>query len=192
MMHCRNVQSRLSEYLDSFLTPAHREEVEAHLATCEACRGLAREVRLLRDVINDLTAVEPPLSLASRIDRIPREVTQDRSWIAPSTARLSVAVFAAAAAVMLVVLRPAVAGRGVGPSAQLKGDTGSPVVEVHQLMLPEERQGSPDPQWARVAISRGVPLEGPRAPVASAPEQNRDEQIWQEVRRVSACSRRSF
>jgi len=191
-MNCRNVQSRLSEYLDSFLTPTRREEVETHLADCGTCRQLAKEMKILRDAISDLTAVEPPSSLASRIDRIPWETTQDRPWIAPSTARMGVAVLTAAAAVVLVILWPSHAGSGVGPSAELKGGTGTPVVEVHQLMLPEERQGSSDTQRVRVAMSRGVPLEGPRTPVATAPQQDRDELIWQEVRRVSACSRRSF
>ncbi|MCU0610226.1 MAG: zf-HC2 domain-containing protein [Candidatus Eisenbacteria bacterium] len=192
-MHCRNVQARLSEYLDSFLSPRHRQELEDHLRQCDACRQASREMRRLRDILGGLTPVDPPESLASRIDRIPWETSQDRPLIGPQTARIGLAVLTATAAVMVVLLRPTLSGAPApGIPAVAQEHTGSAVVEVQQLMLPEERQGSPDPQWARVSMTRGVPLEGPRGSAASTPRQDRDELIWQEVRRVSACSRRSF
>ena len=38
---------RLSEYLDSDLTPVERSELEEHLATCETCRGVLDELRIV-------------------------------------------------------------------------------------------------------------------------------------------------
>ncbi|MBN1426539.1 zf-HC2 domain-containing protein [Candidatus Fermentibacteria bacterium] len=192
-MHCRIVRARLSEFLDSYLNPRHREELEAHLKVCPECRQLAREMRRVRDVLGDLDQIAPSATLASRIDRIPWETSQDRSWPMPSATRLGLVAMTVAAAVMVIVLRPAMTAKvPPGPTASIQEQTKSGVVEVHELMLPEERAERFSPQLARVALARGVPLEGPAVSVTATPGQTRDDLIWQEVRRVSACSRRSF
>lgn len=192
-MHCRIVRARLSEYLDSFLNRRLHEEMETHLRQCVECSQLSREMRRLRDVLGELDQVVPPATLASRIDRIPWETTQDRSWLEPRGTRIGLVALTATAAFVVVMLRPAMTAKApTGPTAAVQEQTGSTVREVHQLMLPEERDGNASVQWARVASPRGVPLEGPTATVPEATGTARDDLIWQEVRRVSAYSRRSF
>lgn len=192
MTNCRSVESKLSAYLDSFLPSKDRVAVEAHVAECPACRQLVREVRFVRDLASDLPGMEPPASLASRIDRIPWETVQDRPRISPVATRFGVALLATAAALVMVVVRPGPLRGGSESVAELPETPAPAVVEVHRLVLPETRHVGADPRWGGIAANRGVPLEGPSTPVASAPQRDREEMIWQEVRRVSACSRRSF
>ncbi len=186
MIHCRKVRARLSAYLDAFLPLKEREEIEAHLSVCAPCRRLVREIGFVRDVVSDPPLMTPSPSLASRIDRIPWEISQDRSFSVP-VARVGMAFLTAAVALVVFVARPGMSDRrGGAPRAVAPQAT---VTEVQRL-LPEERRVVEGPQWIAVSTSVGVPLEGRR--VASPLRQDRDERIWQEVRRVSACSRRSF
>jgi HEAT repeat protein len=57
-MSCPDV--RLEEYLDGELQGAPREAVEAHLASCEACRGELAELRRLEEVLRAVPAGAAP------------------------------------------------------------------------------------------------------------------------------------
>ncbi len=58
-MSCETLLQRISAYIDSEVRPEEREEIEAHLATCERCARMAQEFRNL----DDLAALEkaPPV-----------------------------------------------------------------------------------------------------------------------------------
>ena len=59
-MDCAAVRSRLSLHADGDLPQGERELVETHLVTCEACRGLLRDLDRLRRASASLGAVTPP------------------------------------------------------------------------------------------------------------------------------------
>ena len=46
-MACNTFEFQVAEYVENALPPADRAQVEAHLATCPACRQFARELREL-------------------------------------------------------------------------------------------------------------------------------------------------
>lgn len=186
MTDCRKVGSRLSEYLDSFLSPKDRRAVEAHLARCEPCRRLLRELELVKRVVGQLDDVDPPEGLARRIDRIPWEVAQDWPRV-PAAARVG-AVLAVAAALLVLVLRPTLGNRA-GPPVAHSVPQAPPASEVRGLLLPQARGEGASAQW--VSLGQGVPLEPPPGTQVWG-TQERHQLIWQEVRRVSAASRRSF
>jgi len=54
---------RLSEYLDADLTPVERSELEAHLATCETCRRVLDDLRIVMAQAAVLPDREPDLDL---------------------------------------------------------------------------------------------------------------------------------
>ncbi len=73
-------RGRLSEYVDGELGPGERGELERHLASCEACRGLAAELRGIAERARSLSDREPerdlwPLVRASLARRavVPRD-----------------------------------------------------------------------------------------------------------------------
>ena len=83
--------SRMSEYLDSELSPQEHQALEAHLEGCESCRNSMREVRLvvtrLQDaapypsVENDVAAMWPRIA-SSLSERTAHEAA--RSHASPS------------------------------------------------------------------------------------------------------------
>ena len=59
-MDCHAVRSRLSLHADGELPPGERELIETHLATCDGCRGLLRDLDRLRRAASSLGPVTPP------------------------------------------------------------------------------------------------------------------------------------
>ena len=59
-MDCVTVRSRLSLHADGELPSGERELIETHLTTCDACRGLLRDLDRLRRAASSLGPVTPP------------------------------------------------------------------------------------------------------------------------------------
>jgi len=194
-VRCSNVKKRLSEYLDSRLNTKDRIAVENHLQECISCRNLHRDMHSLCNDLRSLPDPPVPAALASRINRIPAEYEQ-RMAFRPSY-KLGWLAAAVAAMVVVLVLDPSIIRHDKSDEtiAQINtaADTQSDMVEVRRLLLPEERPTAAPVQWVRLPMSRGVPLDRRSQPVEeSLTQRERDKQIWEEVRRVSAASRRSF
>jgi anti-sigma factor RsiW len=66
-MNCTYCEERLSDYLESALSPAERGVVEEHLKSCSACSELLEGVRNVMHWGRDLPVQLPPLWLSSRI-----------------------------------------------------------------------------------------------------------------------------
>ncbi|HYL47219.1 MAG TPA: zf-HC2 domain-containing protein [Candidatus Limnocylindrales bacterium] len=66
-MKCEDVSKELIAYLDRRSNSAEREEVEAHLVECAACRSRAEEFRKLWNVLDEVPLVEPSLSFDAKV-----------------------------------------------------------------------------------------------------------------------------
>ena len=71
MSTCDQVRPQLSGYVDRHLDAARAGEVRAHLLSCDACRGIADDLGLLRDAARKLGPIDPPphvwLEIAGRV-----------------------------------------------------------------------------------------------------------------------------
>lgn len=71
MSTCDQVRPQLSGYVDRHLDAPRAGEVRAHLLSCDACRGIADDLGLLRDAARKLGPMEPPphvwLEIAGRV-----------------------------------------------------------------------------------------------------------------------------
>jgi len=102
-MTCHEIETRLDEYVDGDLTEAEFQEVELHLAGCEACR---RQERLLRALLAEAAVlpreIAPPRDLwpglAERLRGAEGARLVARPWRVASPLAL-----AAAAAVVIAV-----------------------------------------------------------------------------------------
>jgi anti-sigma factor RsiW len=70
-MRCDGLQDLLSPYLDGELDPSVRGEVEAHLAVCPECSGLAARMRAALEAFAAFPEVEPSPALRRRLLAIP-------------------------------------------------------------------------------------------------------------------------
>ena len=71
MSTCDQIRPQLSGYVDRHLDAARAGEVRAHLLSCDACRGIADDLGLLRDAARKLGPIDPPphvwLEIAGRV-----------------------------------------------------------------------------------------------------------------------------
>jgi predicted anti-sigma-YlaC factor YlaD len=66
-MKCEDVSKELIAYLDRRANSAERQEVEAHLTSCAACRTRAEEFRKVWNVLDEMPIEEPSLGFDARI-----------------------------------------------------------------------------------------------------------------------------
>src|SRR5437867_7239185 len=97
----------IQDFVDGRLTPAHREEVEAHLATCPQCGREIEKLRWVKEGTARLPMREPPPDLPARVaqaldseDRRGSHARRLRRYFLPAAG-----VLAAAAAVVILVSR---------------------------------------------------------------------------------------
>ena len=92
MKDCRSAES-FYLYLEGELGPSARCELEAHLETCPACRGVLAERRLLHEAFTSLPPFDVPPDFAlSVMDRIPDAVDEKAGWLAPLASGLAALV----------------------------------------------------------------------------------------------------
>lgn len=66
-MNCKNVQSRMSAYVDRELSGAEMHEMRDHLGRCEGCRQEEVEARSLKHLLSGVGPVEPPIGFEERL-----------------------------------------------------------------------------------------------------------------------------
>ena len=152
---------RLSEYLDSDLTPVERSELEAHLAGCETCRRVLDELRIVKAQAAVLPDREPEADLwpavraaISKGRVVPIQAGRPARRFSFSLSQLT----AAAAALALVsagAVWLAVAQRTVTP-----GPTGSSTIQPVSVSFdPRGRADSAITQLERILAEAGGRLD---------------------------------
>lgn len=70
-MNCRQIQERLTAYLDGELRPRDRQRVAAHLDTCAQCRAEQRAIVALRRLLADHPPMQTPVDFTYLARQIP-------------------------------------------------------------------------------------------------------------------------
>lgn len=110
MTRCRELEERLSLYVDDLLDAHDTAEVRAHLESCDACAGLAADLARIASTARTLGPLDPPAWL---LDRIASDMPGGRPDGAGDSGRSPRFRWwaAAAAAVLMVVSLAWMAGR---------------------------------------------------------------------------------
>jgi anti-sigma factor RsiW len=102
MIDCKSATLRLDDYVDGALAADEKAEVEAHLATCAACRDELESLRaLLARAASLPRTMPPPARLWSAIESEIQTRRAPLAFAAPS--RFSVPLLAAAAVVLMLL-----------------------------------------------------------------------------------------
>ncbi len=59
-MNCSDREKMLSDYLDGALNPAERQELEEHLETCAACRGVLETMKEAERLSREIVLADEP------------------------------------------------------------------------------------------------------------------------------------
>jgi len=142
-MNCAAYQEDISRYLDDDLSDREEQEMFAHLAGCESCRGFVRDVMQLRNALRRIPAPEPSDSLDRRVLSIPEQWAREHHHVLSRTAgfwkqRLAVPMPAAAAVLLAFLLTTVLAlSMWFRPVEQTKPEVryimGLPEVEVRGI-----------------------------------------------------------
>jgi anti-sigma factor RsiW len=101
-MNCTQCEERISDYLESTISPADREQIDVHLRSCEACSEILSGMREVLLWAKTFPVFEPPVWLATRIlantPRVARESWRDTfaaAWRWLIEPRTAIAAFTA-------------------------------------------------------------------------------------------------
>ena len=167
---CGRHAGALAALVDDALDPRARPRLDAHLAGCEACRGLLTDLREIRALAATLEPIEPPAQVwhdvrhrIAAARHTPRPTTQWRhGW--PLGAALA---GAAAMAAFLLVIGPAdlarsPAGDATDPAVRAAEAALEAIERPHAAAIREIEQrigtGAPMPAAAREVLTRNLAL----------------------------------
>src|SRR5580692_6941508 len=132
-MSCSRMEKQMMPYVDGRLKASEQREVEAHLATCAACRVRVNEFRAVSGLLDELPQIEPSGAFDARVRaRVAAEPVKQSWWavFAPSP-RVAFAASMLLLATVWFGANPnetlAPSGAGVEPEAQVVSDL--PVLE---------------------------------------------------------------
>lgn len=102
MTACERYLHAIDELVDGTLGPLRRAELELHVETCEGCRALLDDLRLIAGTARSLGPIEPPARVWTTVAR---QLRAERRGIAspPAAPRYSHLALALAAALVLAI-----------------------------------------------------------------------------------------
>lgn len=86
-MSCSGMEKWIMPYVDGRLKQSEQREVEAHLASCSACRLRVNEFRAVSGLLDELPQIEPSAAFDARVRaRVAAEPVKQSWWtvFAPS------------------------------------------------------------------------------------------------------------
>ncbi|MCJ7546355.1 MAG: DUF2275 domain-containing protein [Deltaproteobacteria bacterium] len=66
-MECKDIQKRLSAYLEKAVSPQQKTAIDVHLQQCKGCRQALADLKRTIKYVQQLEEVEPPRWLAQRV-----------------------------------------------------------------------------------------------------------------------------
>jgi len=102
-MTCLELEAHLPDLVEGTTPAAHREAIDRHLATCEACRRLVADLRRIAQTAGTLDRLPLPPGSWPRLAARLRQEPGFGGEVRPALARLSRAWLAAAAILVAVV-----------------------------------------------------------------------------------------
>lgn len=154
-MSCSRMENQMMPYVDGRLKAGEQREVEAHLASCAACRLRVKEFRAVSGLLDELPQIEPSGAFDARVRaRVAAEPVKQSWWavLAPSP-RAALAASMLLLATIWIGSRPA--STVPGDSQNVAGNPGNidpndlPVLENYDVLanfealtdLPQPVQG---------------------------------------------------
>jgi uncharacterized membrane protein len=146
-MDCARVEELLSDHVEGSLHQILRAEVDAHLAGCDACRGLRAAFVEVMAALRDFPDVEPGAGLVDRIvaaTRGPRPVALPPrvvvrpaipSWVQAAAAGFALIVLG----ILLMVVGPEAPTRAASRLVERTVEAGTAVIERKDRLVEDVR-----------------------------------------------------
>jgi len=127
-MGCRDIRESLSAFVDGEALPGEAAAVRGHLASCERCRVLERQMRAVGEGVRQVRGPVPDRFREKVFARLESEgALPKRKKVFPAAWRWAVVPLAAAAGLGLFLLTSREVVRGPAPPAPVAARVGTPV-----------------------------------------------------------------
>jgi len=107
MKNCKDMENKISLYLDNALFAADRKAVEEHLKSCPQCGKALADLQKVKAITSKLSEVEPPPWFKQKIMAKVRAQAQKKSfaekWFYPLRVKVPVQIFATIFIVVIAV-----------------------------------------------------------------------------------------
>jgi uncharacterized protein YqkB len=107
MKNCKDIENKLSSYIDNVLSAEDKRMVEEHLKACAKCSAVLADLQKVKAVTNKLSEVEPPEWFKQKIMAQVRAEAEKKSfvekWFYPLRVKVPVQVFATIFIVVVAV-----------------------------------------------------------------------------------------
>jgi len=98
MKTCKDINDKLSSYLDNEISPQEKHAMEEHIKTCSQCAQTLADLQKVKAMTSKLSEVEPPPWFKQKIMASVREEAQKKSfaekWFYPLRIKVPVQIFA--------------------------------------------------------------------------------------------------
>lgn len=135
-MECRNIQEKLSAYIDNLLPAREKTAFDEHLKSCSECTAALADLRKTLECLSALDPVEPPTWMAQKImTRVRSDARTKRSLFRKLFYPLHIKLPIEAVATVLVVGLALYIYRDIGPEVKLAK---TPVEEAAPQVAPKD------------------------------------------------------
>ena len=134
-MSCRDIRETISACVDGEASPGEAASVREHLASCERCRTLERQMRALGAGVRQIRGRVPDRFREEVFARLESEgALPKRRKLLPTAWRLAAVPLAAAAGLGLFLLTSREAVRGPAPPVSMQGTAAALSAEDREML----------------------------------------------------------
>ena len=153
MQSCTDIEPLIGLLIDGDLDASAQQNVRAHLATCDACRGIATDMQRLRASAQVLGPIDPPAHVWRQIvDRIHVEPSADARAVATPPRETALWQWIGLAAALVLVTIGLYLFQGVRPPLSTVADNATPSAVVE----PSVANPDDDVKLARAPYDKAI------------------------------------
>ncbi|OPY71233.1 MAG: hypothetical protein A4E63_01621 [Syntrophorhabdus sp. PtaU1.Bin050] len=184
MTVCRDIQDKLTAYLEGDLTAEEKSLVEAHLASCKVCKAALIDLKKTTDLVQSLEDVEPPPWLTRKIMTLVREEAEQKGSILqklfyPLRIKIPIQAFAT----VLVVVLGIYVYKATGP--EIKAVQAPPAAEeTAPLAAPQKKPAKID-RRSPLPADKPVRQQSPEKETKAAPSRPIEEKALPTEQRIT-------
>lgn len=143
---CETFIPMLDAFVDSELDKSEKEQVLAHVQSCDHCKRQVKEIEALKTTLSGLPRRKMPIDLADNFDQVPTKGSQAASTesvnvIAIGGKRPWIVAFASAAAVVVIAIAGSIVSKGGGEQV---ANSNLPTSNIHMVQSVDQRTGDPE------------------------------------------------
>jgi anti-sigma factor RsiW len=145
----------LSAFIDGDVDEPRAQKIQVHLDQCQACAGIAEELRALRGSLSEMADVEPHRDLWPSASH-PEVSWWRRFWMVPAAAVVGAA---AALLIVFVVGRPVDKPAGPGPLSAMETVAKAEVEYRNAIAALETAVKTSQPRWnpeTKAVVEQGL------------------------------------